>query len=477
MAEQTQTPIPARRGHVADGAGATAPTAPHATPPTDVTGARTGPARFWSARVVRQGLGIGFVVSAVFHYWIAPFSVLPEGPAIEFHEQAGELTIPVEILEGVGDKPSSEQQGVTSPNAGSGANAGMADAAVQRGPDAGALATLADADVDGNPNTTGDAGETQADDAGLIALVDAGGRDPRSILGAAGAVSAGPDNVTVMVNFAELRSHPEASRVDAVLGGIPQWKEFMSNASGTALLDPMRDADWMLIMGPSLVETQNDAVFVHYSVDDAIVDHTIEQVSKKYSKGGPMNVGVPRVKAWRAFADNGERVFLRPRSHLAVIVPATHATQFARVLAAAPVTPRVHPGEAVSIRALRPGGSISVIPQSITEMRMWLVPRAADSGADLYVEGDTADEATANATAEEIRNVIRQKNSFAVRFMTAGIFNNVDITASGKEVHGHMSGTRDQVEAILGLVASKLHLTVPPPSNGAPPPPPSASAP
>lgn len=427
---------------------------------------------------MRQGMVLGFAVSAAFHYWISPFSLMPEGPPIEFHDQAGELSIPIDFIEGTSSTPSTAHDPTTqTPGTGTG-SMGLTDASAHDAAgDAGVLASAADAETDGEVAAAGDAGETTpADDAGLIALTDAGGRDPRSILGAAGSVSAGPDNVTIMVNFAELRAHPEASRVDAVLGGIPQWKEFMSNAAGTMLLDPMRDADWMLIMGPSLVETQKDAVFVHYSVDDAVVERIIDQVSKRYAKGGPMNVGVPHVKAWRAFADNGERVFLRPRPHLAVIVPATHATQFARVLAQAPVTPHVHPGEAVSLRAMRPGGSISVIPASISELRLWLVPRTGDSGADLYVEGDTPDEASANAAAEEIRNLIRQKNSFGVRLMTAGIFNKVDVTTAGNQVHGHVSGTRDQVEAILGIVGGMLHVTLPPATAGAAPAPSSSSA-
>ena len=469
--EQAREPMRPPALDVAAGAAAAAPTAPHATPPTDEAGARTGPARFWGKTLVRQGLVLGFGVSAAFHYWIAPFSVMPEGPPIEFHDQAGELSIPIDVIEGTTETPQNQQNATThTPGSGDPGATGLTDAAARDASgDAGALAAFADAEADGAIDASGDAeSTTAADDAGLVAFADGGGRDPQSILGLAGSVSAGPNNVTIMVNFAELRRHPESARVDAVLGGIPQWRDFMSNSSGAALLDPMRDADWMLIMGPSLVDTQKDAVFLHYSVDDAVVDGVIDEVSKKYAKGGRINVGVPHVKAWRAFADRGERVFLRPRSHLAVIVPASNATQFARVLAQAPVTPHVHAGEAVSLRAVRPGGSISAIPSSISELTLWLVPRASDSGADLYIDGETPDEASATAAAEQVRNLIQQKNSFGVRLMTAGIFNKVDITTSGNQVHGHISGSREQVEAILGLVAGVLHVTLPPAASAPP---------
>jgi len=448
---------------LAEGAGATAPTAPHATPPRASADEQTGPAKFWSARRVKQGLVVGFVASLAFHYAINPFSVLPEGPPIDFHEQNGELTIPVDFVgEGTGDTPGSKAHDPSGQNssalgagdaavdAPNGKTNGLDGGAVDGSPDASEL--LADASVEG-------------DDGGMIAVADGGvGRDPQALLGAAGAVSAGPNNVTILVNFVELRKHPDAARLGMVLGGIPQWRAFMSNAQGSAMLDPMRDADWMIIMGPSLLDTKNDAVFIHYSTPDATVDKVIDTVSRKYAHGGPFDVGVPGVKAWKAFADNGERAFLRPRPHVAVIVPSSHARQFAAVLARNPVTPRVRPGEAFSLRALRPGGSISVIPQDISELRMWIVPRPSDGGGDLYVEGDCPSDAAATTDAESLRNLIQQKNSFGVKLLTAGFLNHVDVTASNKMVHLHVSGTQQQIEALLAIAAGMVHVTLPPPT-------------
>lgn len=450
------------RTRVGEGAGASAPTAPHATPPHTADETRTGPARFWSPRRVRQGLAFGFVLSGAFHYFISPFSLLPEGPPLDFHEQSGELSIPVDLIgEGTGDKPGSKSG---DPQGANGA-AGASDAAIE------AQAAGQGADGGVADDAGGDASMESTDDGGgLVAVTDGGvGRDPKSILGAA-AVSAGPENITILVNFAELRKHPEASRLGLVLGGIPQWRAFMANAQGTMLLDPMRDADWMFITGPSLIETQNDAIFVHYSTPDAQVDRVIDTVSHHYAKGGPIDLGVPGVKAWKAFADNGERVFMRPHPHIAVIVPSSHAVTFARAFAHTPITPHMRAGEALSVRALRPGGSLPAVPQDISEMRLWIVPRASDAGGDLYIEADCPSDAAAQTDAEALKTLIQQKNSFGVRLVTAGFFNHVDITTVGNQVHAHINGTQEQIEALLALVAGRIGVTLPPPSHYAPPP-------
>lgn len=459
-----------------DGAAATAPTAPHATPPVAPEDGKTGPARFW--RTKRLPVALAIVLSIVVHWSVGPFSLLPGGPDIEIKDQDGELTIPIDtIVGGIEDLPPKNPEPPPTATGGNappvpgigrdgGVDAAMHDAAPRE--DASALMAMGDGGALEASTTDGSTdAATLLDEAGIaLGGVDGGpagvsGRDPQAILGGAASVSAGPNNVTVFVNMAVIKTHPTASRLAPILGAIPQWKQFMTGST----IDPMRDCDWILIMGPSLADTEKDAVFVHYSTSDAIVDGAIGTISKTYAKGGPIDVGVPRVKAWKAYADRAERVFLRPSPGVAVIVPATHATQFAKVLVANPITPKTRPGEALSLRALRPGGSISIIPQSITEMRLWVVPRNSDGGADVYAEGDCPDASTAAAAAVELKDTINKKNSFGVRLVTSGLLNNVDVTSDGNLVKAHLSASHEQIDAILGLVAGQLGASLPPPAG------------
>ncbi len=460
---------------VAEGAASTAPTAPHATPSDDPAAQQTGPARFWSKRQVRRGMVLGIVLSAVFHYLISPFSVMPDGPPIDLHDQEGELSIPVEILEDTPQKaetPAPTATGTTSSVVKGPGDAGIDREVPDAQPDVVANAVLdAGAPRDAAPEDAAVDAE-EADGAAVALGGDGGagtvaGRDPRAILGVVGAVSSDPANVTVAINFQVIRKHPEAARLAPILGAIPQWRQFMSASGGTALLDPLHDADWMTIWGPSLLHTERDAVYVQYSAPDAVVDGVIAKVAKGYEKGGPINLHVRGVKAWRAYADRAERVFIRPRSHVAMIVPSSHAAAFARAIAAHPVNAHFRPGEALSFRALRPGGSTNLIPSSISELRMWIVPRNADSGADLYIEGDCPDAASAQQAAESLKNTLRQKNSFGVRMLTAGLLNNVEFSSDGAMVKGHLSASKDQIDAILGLAAGQVGATLPPPAPAA----------
>ena len=133
--------------------------------------------------------------------------------------------------------------------------------------------------IDGGPTTTAsdggaptDAGEGDAaGDGGLLASAGDSGappgatgpRDPGSMIGLAGLISAGTINVTLLVNISVIRTNPVGARMGPLLYGIPQWNDFMKGSQVT--VDPIRDTDWILIYGPSLIHTDRDAVIVHYS--------------------------------------------------------------------------------------------------------------------------------------------------------------------------------------------------------------------
>ena len=105
------------------------------------------------------------------------------------------------------------------------------------------------------------------------------------------------------------------------------------------------------------------------------------------------------MKASLGIADNAERVFMRVQPHVLTIVPKDKATDFAKVLKRAPIAPRVRQGEALRLTVKDPWKQISIpnlkFSQSLKEIRLWIVPRASDGGADVYVEGDCTDEEAA----------------------------------------------------------------------------------
>ena len=239
---------------------------------------------------------------------------------------------------------------------------------------------------------------------------------------------------TLIVSFVEARKHAEATRVDGAIRGAPAWRAF-------ATIDPVRDLDWMV--------QHDDDMLVQHAVPDARVDAAIAAVAQ------PIQVGTAGVKAWRGVVNGQDTVFLRAKPQMVRIVRAEDAESAARELVAhAPTAPVFHANEALRLRMLHPAATVRQLPRDISEARVWIDSRVADSGADVYVEGDCPDVASAQADAAELVALIRDQNSFAVRLMTAGLLNNVEVTAVGKQVHLHVSASQQQLEALIGLASS-----------------------
>ncbi len=485
------------------GAAEAAPTAPHATAPL-AGDTSSGPARFWRGR----GVQIAVVLTVALSLGVHVYLVWPEGSGIEFKDVDGELTIPVELLgeeappeeppppppapasaesdpDGVKHKADAAPPPKPKPDAALDAEAlSRIDAGDLARLDAGAAATDQASDAgredgsveDGSPDAAvSDAGERDAAaDGGGVALADAsapsaptgpGPRDPGAIIGLPGLISAGTVNVTLIVNVAVIRSHPVGARMGPLLTGIPQWRDFLKGSQA----DPIRDTDWILIYGPSLIHTERDAVIVHYSIGDDVVDKAVESIVKRYDKGSAFDAGVPGVKASLGHADNAERVFLRGQPHVLTIVPKDKANDFAKLMKRSSIQPKVRPGEAVRLIVKDPWKQISIpglkFAESLKELRLWVVPRTSDGGADVYVEGDCTSEAAAVDNADALTTLVKHTNNLGVRFATSGLLNHARVEADGTHIRMHVSASPQQLEAILQGAGALLGATIAPASG------------
>jgi hypothetical protein len=297
-------------------------------------------------------------------------------------------------------------------------------------------------------------------------------RDAVGMIGAAGSAQAGPQNVIVTINMGVIRTHPVGARIGPLFSALPQWDDFLL---GTGV-DPLRDTDWVSINGPSLIHSDRDVIMVHYSASDAVVDRALDVVGHKAGNGGPYDAGVPGMKAILGHADRADRVFMRPQPHVLAVVPPYYAATAARMLAhaAIPRTPK-RPTEAMRLTLIHPHGPMPAIPESVTELRLWIVPRNADGGADVYGEGDTASPEACSGAVDVLKAVIRDQNSFGVKLVTRGLLDGVTLTADGKTLRMHVPAARDQIEVLLAFAAGRLGVDLVPPDAGAPRP--SSSAP
>ena len=425
---------------------------------------------------MRTAFAIAIALSLVVHGVLSPWRILPPTTDIEFKDPVGDLAIPVDVL---GEDTPPPPEPAPAPPAETAAKdpdapAAKRDAGAKPPRDAGVepLATDGGARIE-------DAGAVAAGpvDAGAVVLAakDAGASSgssgpssPEAMFGMSKVVNAGTQNIVLGMNVALIRKHPVGSRMGPILQAIPQWREFVKGAPQA--VDPIRDTDWILIYGPSLIHTDRDAVLVKYNVSDDAVDATMAAIGSGYAKGGPFDTGVPGVPASLGFADNAQRVFMRPQSKLLVIVPPSHAKEAASTYRKqAPRGPS--PNEALRLVVHHPANQIAIpglkFSQSLTELRHWIVPRA-DGGADVFVEGDCTDETAANESADALTDLLRRQNSLGVRFATRGLLNKAVVTADGSKIKMHLEVSQEQLEAILQLVAAALNATIAPPAGAAP---------
>ena len=458
---------PSSRTSLGEGAAQEAPTAPHATPRRD-DGPRTGPERFWAHWPVRLALGASLVVSGLAHCAVVPFE-LPHG--FEVNDVEGEAAIPVDVLQGVDEPPPPAPPPPVEPEPKAQEQLDkFAEAARQAARQAQRDAGAPDAAADAAADAIADAGADGSWLDGAVASMDDSGapgagqgpRDPQAILGAAGDIQADKVLVMLIVNAEVIRQNPEGAKMGFLLRGIKQWNDFMNGTD----IDPLRDADWLMISGPSLVNTSRDVVLIHYSAPDAKIERAMDQVARNYAKGGGYDAGVPGSKAVTSYADDAERVVMRPRPHVLAVVPPGVAQKVAHQLAHAAVPAHIRKGEAMYLRVWDPHHPMPEIPQSITEARMRIVPRD-DDGADVYVDGDTKDAATAAQAAEDLKGLVARHNDMWISLATHGLLDHVDVTSEGPMVKVHLTATRDQIATIVNLVATFLHVA-PPPGNPAP---------
>jgi hypothetical protein len=464
--QETSSQAQPRHRALGEGAGQAAPTAPHATQRA-ADAKRSGPERFWARWPGRVAMAVCLVVSAAGHGVVVPFEV-PEG--FEVKELEGEVAIPVDLLEDNAPPPAivAASPPAARPDEEKEKQSAVATPAVPR--PARREATLADAGVDASKDAAPVEGGTDGGAAPVGAAKDAGARDPEALI-ASDAVRADVNLVKLTINAEVIRAHPVGARLGELIRGIPQWDDFMGGTD----LDPIRDFDWIIISGPSLVKsTAHDAVYVHYSVSDAVMDRAVRVVSGKYERGGPFDAGARGVKAMLARADRAERVILRPQPHLLAVVPPSVAQSSARVLSMGAISAHIHPGEAMNARLLNPHNAMPEIPESISELRARIIPRP-DRGVDVLIEGDAKDASSAIDAAETLRRLFRRHNDAITSILTHGLLDHVEVSVQEGKVDVRVAATLDQIETLVTLVAD--FLGIPTSGSSVPGPSPSPSLP
>jgi len=274
---------------------------------------------------------------------------------------------------------------------------------------------------------------------------------PRTDIDAAHALVFEPRNVTVAIAAAPIAAHPIGKRLGPVIASMPQWQGAVHGMVG----DPLRELEWIYATGESF-RGANTALLVRVALEDDEVEHRVDDLVKRSPSVATFDLGVAGAKGTLANIAGGDaRVVVRAQPRVVAIVPESAARPTAATLARTRVLAPLTGSEALRAIVKNPHQHAAQVPAAIREARVVVLARD-DGGADVTVVGDCADAATADATAEEVRAVLRHTNNLVVRMVTKNILGGVSVKADGAQVELHLTPSAEQLEATLKIVAAVL---------------------
>lgn len=364
----------------------------------------------------RRWFVIALVIAAIAHLPAMPFDplfltriLLHTTPAATPSEpESQEVLIPVDLdLEAATPRAEDVPPPATPPaeppsNAGSGAGSSDTPAAPVAGPDA-------------SPSKPAPLTAKKADD--IYDELDTPKRatatlkDPLAIAGGPGKF--GPKNafVQVLFNGNRLRGNTAGASLGGVLTALPEWKSFFEGTS----IDPIGDAEHLLIAGPQLRKSRDVVVWMQYRVPEAEMKAALDTLVKR-TKGGKWIDDAP-VPAAIARAHSYKRIFaLVPGKKLLVILPLSAKAQLAKIKTVRPFNATSKSGIVISLVTPRNAFAdyldVVDVPASYKWLRMVVTPLAS-GGADVALEIADASPEDAARHGPELEKQLSQVRTLA----------------------------------------------------------------
>jgi hypothetical protein len=317
--------------------------------------------------------------------------------------------------------------------------------------------------------TVADAGSDAAVSDGGVALADGGAPNPMAALtGEAKKVIDQDANVRLVIYPEKIRNHPLAPRIGQLLASVYQWRDFF----GPSKLDPIRDVDRIMIVGPELRDSSNVAAIIQHNVGAARMHEALDALVRADPEHGEwLDAGAPAVTA---YADRAPRVLVMPSPNVVVVVPPN-----LREVALALKHPRIAKpagGEVVWAYAVTPSHAARAVgvtlPESLAWAKVWVTP-TDDGGAVVEAEAEDKSADLASKHAEELNAQIQDALSTVASFSLLGqmllgtkpvrLVEHLELTAEGNKIHGTATLTEAQVERVFEQLEGVLarHRLVP----------------
>ena len=305
------------------------------------------------------------------------------------------------------------------------------------------------------------AGDSATSDAG-IASADGGAPNPMAALtGETKKVIDQDANVRLVIYPEKIRNHPLAPRIGQLLASVYQWRDFF----GPAKLDPIRDVDRIMIVGPELRDSSKVAAIIQHNVGQARMREALDAIVRADPEHGEwLDAGIP---AATAYADRAPRVLAMPSPNIVVVVPPN--LKDAVLALKRPRIAKSTGPEVVWAYAVTPWRAARAIrlelPHSIAWAKVWVIP---SEGGGAVVEAEAEDESPESAArhAQELDGQIKDALSLAASVSLLGqLFLNtkptrwvehVELSAEGTKIHGTATLTEEQIENLFQQVQGSL---------------------
>lgn len=288
-------------------------------------------------------------------------------------------------------------------------------------------------------------------------------------------------NVQVLVHNDRVRQHPLGGRIGPMLRNVYQWRDFF----GPTSIDPMRDIDRMLIVGPQLRDSRDVVAILQFNVPQERVRAAVDVLVARDPEGGWLDAGVPVAKA---HADRGERAFVFPSPQILVVTPPS-AQASAERLGRKFRLPGPKGDEIALAKLATPWRAFMgirgvSIPKSIRSAELRLSP-TPDGGVVIDILAHDESEELASSDAQALTAALQAATSLDLGLLGSVMFGSSkknfikkgSFEPDGKDIRGEIVMTRAQVETVLDLAGGFLGGAAPRPRASASVAPPSAPVP
>jgi hypothetical protein len=248
-----------------------------------------------------------------------------------------------------------------------------------------------------------------------------------------------------------------------LLASVYQWRDFF----GPSGLDPIRDVDRIMVVGPELRDSKGVAAILKLNVPGNRVRDAIDAIVQADGEHGEwLDAGIP---AATAYADRAPRIFVLPSPNTVVVVPPSlkaKALKLPKNLA----IQKSKDGEvlwAYAVKPSRPARMLNLeLPESLKWAKVWITP--TDGGGAL-VEAEAEDESPESAAlhARELNQQVNDLLALQATVSSLGSLflgtrkseppvEHLELHADGPFVRGSATLTEKQIGAIFRQIRGFL---------------------